>query len=164
MTYSKKKFALQLQEKILQGKDYIKISKWAFQIYSEQGIELEKGLDNIVMSLIAMEKGPEFIISNEDLLILAKQLHGITKLTIEDVKTKFLDVIQGKISLEEANDWAWNMMQIDELEQLEYESKDSEIIFEGLGYLHGVDLQEAPGSYLHSMKNVEDKFDQLFHS
>ena len=74
MTYTKKEFGLELKVKLLQGNNYAKISKWAFKIYIDQGLEFENGLDYIVLKLIAMEEGPEFILSKEDLLILADKL------------------------------------------------------------------------------------------
>jgi hypothetical protein len=49
-------------------------SKLAFKIYTDQGLEFENGLDYIALKLIAMEEGPEFILSKEDLLILADNL------------------------------------------------------------------------------------------
>lgn len=74
MTYTKKEFGLELKAQLLQGDDYRKISKWAFKIYIDQGLEFEKDLDYTVLKLIAMEEGAEFILSKEDLLILSDKL------------------------------------------------------------------------------------------
>jgi hypothetical protein len=74
MTYTKKEFGLGLKAQLLQRNDYSKISKWAFKIYIDEGLRFEDDLDYIVLKLIAMEEGPEFIFSKEDLLILANKL------------------------------------------------------------------------------------------
>jgi hypothetical protein len=74
MTYTKKEFGLELKAQLLQGNNCNKISKWAFKVYIDQGLGFEDGLDYIVLKLIAMEEGPEFILSKEDLLILADKL------------------------------------------------------------------------------------------
>ena len=76
MTYTKKEFGLELQAQILQENDYKKISKWAFQGYIDQGLVFENGLDEIVLKLIAMKEGPEFILSKEELFLLANKLIG----------------------------------------------------------------------------------------
>jgi hypothetical protein len=74
MAYTKKEFGLELQRQLLLGNDYNKIAKWAFDLYLEQGLNFEKDLDCIVLKLIAMEEGVEFILSNQDLLNLANEL------------------------------------------------------------------------------------------
>lgn len=61
---------------ILEDCDYLTISKWAFTVYLNQGRFFEDGLDEEVLKLIAMEEGPEFVCSNEELLLLAEQLIG----------------------------------------------------------------------------------------
>lgn len=70
----KKEFGLELQKQLLLENDYKKISKWAFKIYVNHGLEFENGLDYFILKLIAMEEGPEFTLSREDLLIMTNKL------------------------------------------------------------------------------------------
>ena len=74
MTYTKKQFGSELKAKLLMRNSYIEISKWAFKIYTERGLEFENGLDYFVLKLIAMEEGPEFVLSEEELKCLADAL------------------------------------------------------------------------------------------
>ncbi len=74
MTYTKKQFGLELKAKLLAVSDYNEISKWAFKIYTDHGLEFENGLDYFVLKLIAMEEGPEFFLSKEDLKFLSDEL------------------------------------------------------------------------------------------
>jgi hypothetical protein len=74
MTYTKKQFGAELKIKVLIGSDYNEISKWAFKIYTDYGLEFENGLDYFVLKLIAMEEGPEFILSKKELKLLADEL------------------------------------------------------------------------------------------
>ena len=76
MTYTKKKFGLELKSKLIMKNNNNEISKWAFKIYIDHGLEFENGLDDIVLKLIAMEEGPEFFLSNEELQLLADKLIG----------------------------------------------------------------------------------------
>ena len=76
MIYTKKQFGSELKTKLLTESTYTEISKWAFKIYTEHGWELENGLDYFVLELIAMEEGPEFILSKEELQSLAETLIG----------------------------------------------------------------------------------------
>lgn len=84
------------------------------------------------------------------------------KLTLVDIKKVFSDVLQKKISFEEASNWASKIMQLDDSEELEYDSEDSSKLFSGLTYLAGIDLMYPPGTYLHSMHNVENEYKDLF--
>ena len=74
MIYTKKQFAEELQEKIMRDVSCDKISKWAFEIYIEYGLDFEDGLDYFVLKLIAMEEGPEFFLSKEKLKDIVKEL------------------------------------------------------------------------------------------
>jgi hypothetical protein len=74
MIYTKKQFGIELKSRIHRGNDYNEISKWAFTIYINYGLLLEKDLDYFVLKLMAMEEGYEFILSKEELLILADKL------------------------------------------------------------------------------------------
>ena len=80
-----------------------------------------------------------------------------------DVKQVFLEVLQKNISFEEASNWATEVIKKDELGELECSANDNRsTIFMGLTYLTGLDLEESPGEYLHSLENVQEKFNKLF--
>lgn len=74
MGYTKKQFGLDLKRKIAIVEDPIEISRWAFTIYRDYGLEFENGLDYFVLKIIAMEEGPEFLLSKNDLSTLADKL------------------------------------------------------------------------------------------
>lgn len=74
MTYTKKQFGTELRKKLLADDSFNEISGWAFKVYTERGIEFEKGLDCFVLKLIAMGEGPEFALSKEELISLADEL------------------------------------------------------------------------------------------
>lgn len=84
-------------------------------------------------------------------------------LTLDLLKKVFLDVIEKRITFEEASAWAYKRMQADEIGELELDpSEDISKIFSCLTYLLGVDLLESPGVYFHSIQNVRDEFNRLF--
>lgn len=59
------------------GFDISKISKEAFDIYQDPDVSLTKDLDVVLLSLIAMDEGPEFELTEEefqDLLSETRQL------------------------------------------------------------------------------------------
>lgn len=74
MIYTKKEFGSELKGKLSEGNNYHDISKWAFKIYTDRGLEFEDGLDDFVLKLVAMEEGPEFVLSKEELKSIADQL------------------------------------------------------------------------------------------
>ena len=78
MTYTKKQFGLELKAKIATGSNCQEISRWAFKVYTDHGLDFEDGLDYFVLKLVAMEEGPEFSLSKDDLTLLANELAGIT--------------------------------------------------------------------------------------
>jgi hypothetical protein len=77
MTYTKKQFGLELKEKIVTGSSTQEISRWAFKVYIDHGLEFESGLDYYVLKLVAMEEGVEFSLTRDDLILLANELIGI---------------------------------------------------------------------------------------
>jgi len=79
MTYTKKQFGSELKTKILIGSNCDEISKWAFKIYIDHGLEFECNLDCFVLKLMAMEEGPEFLLSEEKLKLLVDELMGAVR-------------------------------------------------------------------------------------
>jgi len=103
MKYTKKEFGLKLKSHILANKDFNEISDWAHDVYLDYGMSFEQNFQYDVLKLVAMQEGPEFILSNEQLLSLADKL--INENTedslnqINDFDRKILETI--KIYLDE---------------------------------------------------------------
>ena len=72
--YSKHDFGFGLLSEIERGFDVVRLSRWAFSVQMDHGREFEEGLDDIVMSVVAMEEGPEFEYSQTELRDLARKL------------------------------------------------------------------------------------------
>ena len=84
-------------------------------------------------------------------------------LTMNILKQVFLDVIKGKITFLEASDWASEVIRKDEYGEIELDPKeDIRSVFSGVTYLSGVDIIDRTGEYLHSIENIQDKYNELF--
>ena len=70
--YAKERFAQELLIKISEGKSHLEIARWAYAIYLD--FSMENNLSQALMSLIAMEEGPEFFYTLEELAELARSL------------------------------------------------------------------------------------------
>jgi hypothetical protein len=87
------------------------------------------------------------------------------ELSMDILKEKFAGVIEGRISFEEASDWASRMMELNELGLIDVKKeRNNSRLFGGLAYLSGVDLTTPSGDYFHSIENVEDEMDDIFSS
>ena len=96
--------------------------------------------------------------------IFSDQSLNIIKITVADVKQVFNDIIQKKITFEEASNWAFKINKLDETKQLEYNSKDFRKIFKGINFLMGVDLLSSPGTYQYSIDDVKYESDKYYGS
>jgi len=68
MTYSKHQFGVELQQQIEKGVDITRIARWAHHnVCLRHALEMDPELKDIVMQIIAMEEGPEFEFSEEEL-------------------------------------------------------------------------------------------------
>jgi len=74
MTYSKKQFGIELLKEIERNYDVVRLSRWAHSKFFENCRDLEEGLREIMMQIIAMEEGPEFEIPRDELRSLAISL------------------------------------------------------------------------------------------
>lgn len=74
MTYTKRQFGVELEKHILNEKSCAEIAKWAFTIYAQYCLELEKGLDRFIFQLMVMEEGPEFFLSKGELETVVSEL------------------------------------------------------------------------------------------
>lgn len=72
--YTKKQIGLGLLRLLEENFDLNKISGWADSIFSEHCRELTPELDYIIMTLSAMEHGPEFEFTEIELQLIAQKL------------------------------------------------------------------------------------------
>ncbi len=79
------------------------------------------------------------------------------EVSCDDVKKVFLALINGDISRESADRWAYEITQASERKELIFAPpNDQDRIWEGVMYLYGVDLQEEPGQYLFSEEDIRE--------
>lgn len=77
-------------------------------------------------------------------------------LTVEDVRAVFRDVLNGRMTREAADRWAYSLIRASELGELVFVPvKDKECIWSGVMYLYGIDTMEAPGKYLHTDEDIQ---------
>ena len=65
-----------LQAELDKGYDVVRVARVAFQLYQDHGVELTPDLDENLFQLMAMEEGPEFEYSEEELRMLVEKLAG----------------------------------------------------------------------------------------
>jgi hypothetical protein len=83
-------------------------------------------------------------------------------LTISDIKETFTQLINGKISREEADRWAYKRMQAFDSGSLEFESKsDEKFLWSAIQYLYGIDTMISPGEYMHSIEEIKKTFERM---
>lgn len=83
----------------------------------------------------------------------------VTKLSKKDLVNIFKDLINGSISRDEADRWAYSMMQAFDNNSLEFiPPSDESLLWEGIRYLYGIDIMEEPGEYLHSIEEIREEF------
>src|SRR6266436_9615641 len=69
----------------------------------------------------------------------------------------FEDVLNGAMSREQADRWAYAVVQEEETGVVTYSPpRERERIWAGVMYLYGVDTMKAPGQYLHSDNDVSE--------
>jgi hypothetical protein len=74
---------------------------------------------------------------------------------VQAVLRVFEDVLSGSMSREQADRWAYAVVQQEEAGVVTYSpSPDREYIWAGVMYLYGVDTLKAPGEYLHSDDDI----------
>ena len=69
--------ANKLESVVANGFDISKKSKEVFNIYQEPGLSFTEGLDMALLSLIAMEEGPEFEMTEEEFKKLITKMKSI---------------------------------------------------------------------------------------
>ena len=73
---TKREFGILLSDHLLRGASVNDVSRWAHSLYLERGREFEPEVGDLVMKLIAMDEGPEFQYSREELVEMAGELAG----------------------------------------------------------------------------------------
>ena len=74
MTYGALQLRAEVEAELANGYEPARLAKRAFQIYFEQGRDMDPALDEAILRLIAMEEGPEFELSEAEVLQLLDQL------------------------------------------------------------------------------------------
>jgi hypothetical protein len=74
MNYTAEDFARELLDELQRGYDIIRLSRWAMATYLKHSSETHPELDRVIMKVVAMEEGPEFELSEDELAQLAQRL------------------------------------------------------------------------------------------
>ena len=74
---------------------------------------------------------------------------------LETVRRVFRDVLDGRMTREAADRWAYGVVQQSEIGSLTYSPLNAkDRIWEGVMYLYGIDTMDAPGQYLHTEEDI----------
>ncbi len=77
------------------------------------------------------------------------------QIDLHSVRRVFADVLSGSTSREQADRWAYMMVQREEAGVVTYSPpRERERIWAGVMYLYGIDTMKAPGEYLHSDDDI----------
>ena len=79
------------------------------------------------------------------------------ELDLKAVRRVFEDVLDGRISREQADRWAFAVVQEEETGVVKYAPpRARERIWAGVMYLYGIDTMKAPNAYLHSDDDIRE--------
>ena len=71
------------------------------------------------------------------------------------VRQKFIDVLEGRLSREDADRWAHTVLRQDEMGAVTYSPpSDKSRIWAGIMYLYGIDAKDSPDEYLHTDEDI----------
>jgi hypothetical protein len=74
---------------------------------------------------------------------------------LETVRRMFRDVLDGRMTREAADRWAYEVVRQSEAGTLKYSPASAKVrIWEGVMYLYGIDTMDAPGQYLHTEEDI----------
>ncbi len=77
------------------------------------------------------------------------------EIDLEAVRCVFCDVLEGRMTREAADRWAYGVMQESEAGSLMFSPVNArDRIWEGVMYLYGIDNMVAPGQYLHTEEDI----------
>lgn len=78
------------------------------------------------------------------------------EIDLHTIRCVFQDVLSGRLSREQADRWAYSVVQQEEAGTLKYSpAADKARIWAGVMYLYGVDMMNAPNEYLHSDEELQ---------
>lgn len=81
------------------------------------------------------------------------------EITIKEIQSIFVKLINEKIDREEADRWAYKRWQLYHSNSLKFiPISKREVILNALDYLYGIDIQDNPNEYLHSLKEIKEIF------
>lgn len=72
--YTKSQFGKNLETELNDGFDTLKIARWAYLEFVDGPVEMEDGLETIILKIMAMEEGEEFGYTESQLRELASVL------------------------------------------------------------------------------------------
>jgi hypothetical protein len=75
--YSQADFAMDLEKALARGFDVAKISKVAFEIYQDHGLEITASMDRALLTLMAMEEGEAFELTEPEFLALISEIKAM---------------------------------------------------------------------------------------
>jgi hypothetical protein len=79
---------------------------------------------------------------------------------LQTVRRVFEDVLSGSMSREQADRWAYTVVQQEESGVVTYSpAREIGRIWAGVMYLYGIDTMKAPGEYLHSDDDISAAMD-----
>lgn len=77
------------------------------------------------------------------------------EITLEAVRTVFVNVLTGRMTREAADSWAYSVLRESESGTLTFAPPEEKArIWAGVMYLYGIDTMEAPGEYLHTEDDI----------
>lgn len=77
MTLAPGELAVMFERELLGGFSPTRVSRLATRIYQQHGLELTPKMDGIILTLMAMEEGPEFELSETEFLSLIKEVKSL---------------------------------------------------------------------------------------
>ncbi|MGH8386400.1 MAG: hypothetical protein ACRESJ_13025 [Pseudomonas sp.] len=75
--YSQTDLAMDLDKTLARGFDVFRISKVAFEIYRDHGLEITAPMDRVLLTLMAMEDGAEFELTEPEFLALISEIKAM---------------------------------------------------------------------------------------
>ncbi|UXS31357.1 hypothetical protein FY152_04310 [Agrobacterium tumefaciens] len=66
--------AMLLEKALIGGLDTTKLSRLAYGVYQQYGLDLTPEMDRIILTLMSMEEGPEFELSESEIRRLIVEL------------------------------------------------------------------------------------------
>lgn len=77
------------------------------------------------------------------------------EIRLTEVRQVFQGVLEGRITREAADRWAYSIVQAYEARNLVFVPvEEEEKIWSGVMYLYGIDSKDAPDSYLHTTDDI----------